>query len=84
MKAQHILADCNRVIDFNIRVILIMQKLYNLFFTENVASLFDKNNFSIYLVILSDLDNLKLGKLLDKLLWMFYKKNSDYTCITLV
>ena len=38
-----------------------MQKLYNLFFKENFVSLFYKNNFSIFVVILSDLDNLKLG-----------------------
>ena len=36
-----------------------------------------KNNVSIYLVILGDFDNLKLGKILDillKLQRMFYKK----------
>ena len=38
--------------------------------------LFYKNNFSIFLVILSDFDNLKLDKILDfflTFLWMFYE-----------
>ena len=48
------LADCNRVIFLNIRVISIMQKLRNVFY---------KNNFCMYLVILRDFDNLKLGKI---------------------
>ena len=35
-----------------------MQKLYNLFFDENSVIVFYKNNFSMYLVILSDFNDL--------------------------
>ena len=38
MMAEQMIADCNRVISLNIRVILIMQKLYNLFFYEKCNS----------------------------------------------
>ena len=42
-----------------------MQKLYNLLLGENSVILFyNYNNFMIYLVILSDFDNLKLDKIL--------------------
>ena len=58
--AQHKLADYNRVIFINIKFILIMQKLYNLFFYENSVIVFYKNNLSTYLVILSDFNDLKL------------------------
>ena len=73
MMAQHILANCNRVIYLNIRVIFIVQKLYKLFLIKNSVILFYKNNFHIFLVILSDFDNLKLSKarFFVKLLWMF-------------
>ena len=64
MMAEHILADCNRVIFLSMRVILIMQKSYNLFFHEHFIILFYKNNISIYLVIVSDINNLKLGEFL--------------------
>ena len=42
-----------------------MQKLYNLLFGENSVILFYNNNSMIYLVILSDFDNLKLDKILE-------------------
>ena len=43
-----------------------MQKLYNLLLVENSVILFyNYNNFMIYLVILSDFDNLKLYKILE-------------------
>ena len=45
-----------------------MQKLYNLLLDEISVILFYNNNFMIYLVILSDFDNLKL----DKILQFFY------------
>ena len=54
-----------------------MQNLYMLYFDENSVNLFYNDNFSIYLVILSDFDNLKLDKILEfvvKFLWMFCKK----------
>ena len=60
MMAQHMLADNNRAIFINIKFILIMQKLYNLFFDENSVIVFYKNNLSTYLVILSDFNDLKL------------------------
>ena len=44
--------------------------------------LFYNNNFSIYVIILSDFVNLKIHNILeffDKLLWMFCKKNFKYT-----
>ena len=37
-----------------------MQKLYNLFLYENYVILFYKNDFKIYLVILSDFDEIKV------------------------
>ena len=40
-------------------------KLYILLFKENSVILFCKNNVSIYLIILSDFDNLKLDKILE-------------------
>ena len=43
---------------------------------KNSMILFYKNNLNIYMVILSDFDNLTLGKIIYffiKLLWMFYK-----------
>ena len=40
-----------------------MQKLFNLILGENSVILFHNNNFIIYLVILSDFDNLKLDKI---------------------
>ena len=58
MMAQHMLADYNRAIFINIKFIVIMQKLYNLFFYENSVIVFYKNNFSMYLVILSDFNDL--------------------------
>ena len=42
-----------------------MQKLYNLLLGENSVILFYKNNFMINLVILSDVDNFKLDKILE-------------------
>ena len=60
MMAQHMLADYNRVIFINIKFILIIQKLYNLFFDENSVIVFYKNNLSTYLVILRDFNDLKL------------------------
>ena len=57
MVAQHMLADCNRVIYLDIRVILIMPKLYILFSYENSVIFLYKNTFNIYLVIFNDVDN---------------------------
>ena len=54
---------------------MIIQKLCNFFFNEKLI-LFFKNNSIIYLAILSEFDNLKLGKITRffvKLLLMFYK-----------
>ena len=67
MMAQHMLFNRSRVIFLNIRLILIMRNLYNYFFYKHSVILFYKNKFSIYmhLVILSDVDNLKLGEILD-------------------
>ena len=48
-------------------------KLYYLLLGENSVILFYNNNFMIYLVILSDFDNLKLDKILEFLL-------SHYEC----
>ena len=59
------LADNSRVIFLNIKFILIMQKLYKLLLGENSEILFYNNNFMIYLVILSDFDNLELDKILE-------------------
>ena len=59
------LADNSRVIFLNIKFILIMEKLYNLHLGENSVILFYDNNFMIYLVNLSDFDNLKLDKILE-------------------
>ena len=42
-----------------------MQKLYNLLLDENSLISFYNNNSMIYLVILSDFDNLKLDKILE-------------------
>lgn len=64
--------DCNRIIFLNI---LIMQKLYSLFFMKNFVIMFHKNNVNIYLVYLRDF-SLKRGKILNffvKLLWVFLK-----------
>ena len=55
----------SRVIFLNIKFILIMQKLYNLLLGEISVILFYNNNSMIYLVILSDFDNLKLDKKLE-------------------
>ena len=54
-----------------------MQKLFNLLFDENYVILFYRNNFSIYLIILiSGLDTLVLGKILNILFsyydWLIY------------
>ena len=45
-----------------------MQKLYDLLLCEKSVISFYNNNFMIYLVILSDFDNLKL----DNITWNFY------------
>ena len=58
-------ADNSWVIFLSIKFILIMQNLYNLLLGENSVILFNNNNFMIYLVILSDFDNLKLDKILE-------------------
>ena len=53
-----------------------MQKLFYLLLGENSVILFYNNNFMIYLVTLSDFDNLKLDKILEifiKSLWVFNK-----------
>ena len=42
-----------------------MQKLFNLLFDENSVILFYRNNFCIYLIILSGLDTLVLGLIRD-------------------
>ena len=65
MTVHQMLADCSRVIFLKIKCILILQQLYNLLLDENSAILFYNNNFSIYLIILSDFDDLKLDKILD-------------------
>ena len=54
-----------------------MQKLFNILFDENYVILFYRNNFSIYLIILiSGLDTLVLGKILNILFtyydWLIY------------
>ena len=58
-----------------------MQKLYNLLLGEISVILFYNNNFMIYLVILSDFDNLKLDKILQffYLVTMGVLLKSDYT-----
>ena len=49
-----------------------MQKLFNILFDENYVILFYRNNFSIYLIILiSGLDTLVLGKILN-ILFSYY------------
>ena len=57
-----------------------MQKLFNLLFDENYVILFYRNNFSIYLIIVSGLDTLVLGKILDILFsyydWLIYGLDS--------
>ena len=58
-----------------------MQKLFNILFDENYVILFYRNNFSIYLIILiSGLDTLVLGKILDILFsyydWLIYGLDS--------
>ena len=74
--AKNILADNSRAIFLKIKFILIMQKLYNLLLGENSVILFYNTNFMIYLVILSDFDNLKLHTIheiyIDSL-WLFCK-----------
>ena len=45
-----------------------MQKLYYFFYVKNSVILLGKNNFRIYLVILNDYVQLKLGKELEILL----------------
>ena len=57
------LANNSRVIFLKIKFILIMQRLFNLILGENSVILFHNNYFIIYLVILSDFDNLKLDKI---------------------
>ena len=44
-------------------------------FFENYVILYYKNNFTIYLVILSDFDQVKLQQFFEKFLWMFYKNH---------
>ena len=61
-------AENSKVIFLKIKFILIMQKLYNLLLCEKSVISFYNNNFMIYLVILSDFDNLKL----DNITWNFY------------
>mgnify|MGYP003692036915 CR=1 FL=1 len=60
-----------------------MQKLYILLVLlgENSVILFYNNNFMIYMVILSDFDNLKLDKILQIfiLVTMGVLLESDYT-----
>ena len=63
MLAQHMFAGCNGVIFLYIIVILIMLKLYNIFYYKNSVILFYNNTFRIYLIIFSDADNLKIGKI---------------------
>ena len=58
------LAD-DRVIFLNIKFTFIMQKLYNSLFGENSVILFYNYNFIIYLIIISDFDNLKIDKMLE-------------------
>ena len=65
------IADNSRVIFLNIKFILMMQKLYNLLLGENSVILFYNNNFMIYLVILSDFDNLKLDNILEIFILIF-------------
>ena len=42
-----------------------MQKSYKLLDDGNSVILFYNNNFSIYLIVLSNIDNLKLDKILE-------------------
>ena len=78
MIAQHMLADCNRVIFLNIIVISIVAyaKIIISFFLfiKNSKILIYKNNKIIYLDILNEFVYLELGKILYfyvKLIWMF-------------
>ena len=48
-----------------------MQKLYHLLLGENSVILCYNNNFMIYLVILSDFDNLKLDNILEIFILIF-------------
>ena len=57
-----------------------MQKSYKLLVDGNSVILFYNNNFSIYLIVLSNIDNLKLDKILEffvQSLWTV--KTFDYT-----
>ena len=75
MLAQHMLADCKRNLFLNIKFILNM-KNYIIYFLMKTLNFFYNNNFSIYLIILNDFDNLKLDKILEFFvlsLWIFCK-----------
>ena len=75
MLAQHMLADCKRNLFLNIKFILNM-KNYIIYFLMKTLNFFYNNNFSIYLIILNDFDNLKLDKILEYFvlsLWIFCK-----------
>lgn len=66
MMAQRILSDWKKDLNdilLKIGVILIMQKLFFSFY-ENFEILFYKYNFSINLIILGAVNNLKLGNIL--------------------
>ena len=64
-----------------------MQKLFYLLLGENSVILFYNNNFMIYLVTLSDFDNLKLDKILEifiKSLWVFCKISSHIKLLSYI
>ena len=74
MLAQHMLANNSRVIFFNIY--FKREKLCNLILDIISVILFNIINFMINLIISSDFDNLKHGKILEffiKSLWVFCK-----------
>ena len=66
MMAQRMLADCDKMNILSINVILISE--HAKFYVKNSVILFGKNSYRIYLVILNDYVQLKLGKELEILL----------------
>ena len=59
---QHMLADRNRVIFLASIVILFMKKPVLVFFIKNTRILFNKNNFSIYIVASKDFTTWKVDE----------------------
>ena len=64
MFSQHMLADFSRIIFFKIKLRYInYAKIIYAIFWWKLCDLFYNDNFSIFFVILSDFDNLKLDKI---------------------